>query len=139
MRNLLVADIPVIVLQNWSLNDTEGHYRIVVGYDLIADKMVMYDPWDRDGQVRASVVCSSCPISQFCLFYVAFFHFILAPSLRGVHKRLCDALEQDGDDRHQRIAFNDPFSWSRYDAVVCQCDRHPMFVSQTFPRRSAAN
>lgn len=50
--SLLANNLPVIVLQQWALNDTEGHYRLVVGYDQDAQKMVLLDPWDRDSAPR---------------------------------------------------------------------------------------
>lgn len=56
---LVQANVPVIVLHKWSLNDTEGHWRVVVGYDLDADKMILLDPWDRDGAPRVLTVSTA--------------------------------------------------------------------------------
>jgi hypothetical protein len=63
LRQLIAEDIPVIVLQKWALNDTEGHWRVVVGYDVEGGKMVMLDPWDRDAAPRVLTVSTDHFIS----------------------------------------------------------------------------
>ena len=48
LKTLLANDIPVIVLMNYSPEGGGGHYRVVIGYDDIEEKVWFIDTWGRD-------------------------------------------------------------------------------------------
>ncbi len=45
LKKVLAAGVPVIVLQQNSLSDTSGHYRIIVGYNDAASEYYVVDPY----------------------------------------------------------------------------------------------
>ncbi len=52
VQSYISQDIPVIVHQNWSMTSTNGHYRIVTGYD--HTKQVVYLKDARSGDITQS-------------------------------------------------------------------------------------
>jgi len=54
IKTLVSQNYPVIVLMSFEVNDTDGHFRVVVGYDDSKQEITMMDPWDR-GYPRVAV------------------------------------------------------------------------------------
>lgn len=48
LKQLIANDIPVIVLMNYFPDGGGGHYRVVIGYDDIEQKVWFIDTWGRD-------------------------------------------------------------------------------------------
>jgi ABC-type bacteriocin/lantibiotic exporter with double-glycine peptidase domain len=44
IKNLLIKDIPVIAVQNYSLNLPYSHARVIIGYDDIKQEVITNDP-----------------------------------------------------------------------------------------------
>jgi len=71
LKTLIAQDIPVGVEMNFSPNDTvnsDGHFRVVIGYDDITQEITMNDPWNWDGNPEVAV----WPYSEFlyCWNYI---------------------------------------------------------------------
>ena len=70
IESFLKFDIPVICLMFYDLNDSEGHYRLAVGYETKLDEsgneipthIIMWDPYNREGNPPIS----NFTISEFC-------------------------------------------------------------------------
>jgi len=71
LKSVIAQDIPVAVLMNFSPNETansDGHFRVVVGYDDTKQEITMNDPWNLGGNPEIAV----WPYSDFltCWNYI---------------------------------------------------------------------
>ncbi|MCX9085729.1 MAG: C39 family peptidase [Candidatus Methanoperedens sp.] len=48
LKELIAADIPVVLLMRYAPEDDGGHYRVIVGYNEIKNETYFIDPWGRD-------------------------------------------------------------------------------------------
>jgi len=65
IKDFISNNYPVIILQRYSDDDLEGHYRVVIGYNDTSQQMVLHDPWGREDQPPTITM----PYSQFESFW----------------------------------------------------------------------
>ncbi|MCX8052320.1 MAG: C39 family peptidase [Armatimonadetes bacterium] len=72
VKSKLAAGIPVIVLQQNSITDTSGHYRVLTGYDDAAGKFHVMDPYYDDITELTYQECEQLwrPTGYWSLIYV---------------------------------------------------------------------
>jgi len=102
-KKKLAAGCPIIVLQQNSLQDTSGHYRVLTGYDDANSKFTVMDPYYDDITELTYAQCERLwkPMGRWALLIVPADKDTFAPELNDknpvVHMDLSYALYTRGD------------------------------------------